>query len=327
MITKDRVREIISAADGKRIAVIGDVMLDRYFWGTVTRVSPEAPVPVIDLEEESWHLGGAANVALNLKTLGIQPVLCGLIGDDKNGTLFKELANESGVYTDGLFSDNSRPTTVKMRIIGNNQQIARLDKESREEMNNEGMDYILSALKNIDGLAGIIMEDYNKGVINRNLIEQTMLFAKEKNIPVYVDPKFNNFFEYKGATLFKPNKKEASHALGYELKNDSDIIRAGEEILNKLDCQSTLITLGAEGMMLLEKNQSPFFDRAKAKNVADVSGAGDTCIATFAMSVTGGATMKEATLISNYASSVVVSEPGIIAIQKNVLLNNFNETK
>ncbi|MEI6091454.1 MAG: PfkB family carbohydrate kinase [bacterium] len=326
MITKERVKDIILAADGKKIAVIGDVMLDRYFWGTVTRVSPEAPVPVIDLEEETWHLGGAANVALNLKTLGIQPVLCGLIGDDKNGTLFKELANDSWLLTDGLFSDHSRPTTVKMRIIGNNQQIARLDKESRDEMSADGMKFILDALRNIDGLSGIIMEDYNKGVINKNLIEQTMAFAKENNIPVFVDPKFNNFFEYKGATLFKPNKKEAGHALGYDLKNDSDIIRAAKEILTKLDCQSTLITLGAEGMMLLEKNQIPFFDRAKAKNVADVSGAGDTCIATFAMAVTGGATLKEATVISNYASSVVVSEPGIIAIQKNILLDNFDET-
>jgi len=326
MITKERVKEIISAADGKRIAVIGDVMLDRYFWGTVTRVSPEAPVPVIDLDEETWHLGGAANVALNLKTLGIQPVLCGLIGADKNGTMFKELANDSGILTDGLFSDSSRPTTVKMRIIGNNQQIARLDKESRDDLNDEGINHILNAIKNIDSLAGIIMEDYNKGVINRSMIEQTMAFAKENNIPVYVDPKFNNFFEYKGATLFKPNKKEAGHALGYDLKKDSDIIHAAEEILEKLDCRSTLITLGAEGMMLLEKDQSPFFDRAKAKNVADVSGAGDTCIATFAMSVTGGATLKEATLISNYASSVVVSEPGIIAIQKNILLDNFDET-
>ncbi len=326
MITKERVREIISAADGKKIAVIGDVMLDRYFWGTVSRVSPEAPVPVIDLEDETWHLGGAANVALNLKTLGIQPILCGLIGDDENGSLFIELAKNSGIYTDGLFYDKNRPTTVKMRIIGNNQQIARLDKESRDEMTSECMDFILDALENIEGLAGIIMEDYNKGVISKNLIEKIMLLAKDNNVPVYVDPKFNNFFEYKGATLFKPNKKEAGHALGIELKNDDDIIRAAEEINSKLDCQSTLITLGAEGMMLLEKNQIPFFDRAKAKNVADVSGAGDTCIATFAMSVTGGATLKEATVISNYASSVVVSEPGIIAIQKNVLLDYFDET-
>ena len=310
-----RVKEILSNTNGKQIAVIGDVMLDRYFWGSVTRVSPEAPVPVIDYENETFHLGGAANVANNLKSLGCQPMLCGVLGADNSGKQFREIANQSGIDCTGLFEDAERPTTVKTRIIGNNQQIARLDREVRMDIPTNVERHILDTLANTPDLAGIIFEDYNKGTITEFLIIETIAFARQNNIPIFVDPKIENFFKYTNVTVIKPNKKEAEKALEMKIRNHDDVLRAGAELMKRLEAANVLLTLGAEGMVLFEENGEISSVATRARMVADVSGAGDTAIATLAASVVAGATVKEAATIANLAAGVVCEHPGIVSIE------------
>jgi len=322
-ISEKRAKEIIENCQGKQIAVIGDVMLDRFFWGNVSRISPEAPVPVVDIENETYHLGGAANVANNLKSLGIVAILCGVIGNDNSGRNFVDIANSNGISTLGLYEDSNRPTTVKTRIIGNSQHIARLDRETREQLPPEGEKFILDTLKLRTELAGIIFEDYNKGTISEKLVIQIIEYAKKKKIPVFVDPKFDNFFTYKGVTVFKPNRKEAQQALGFTLRNDKDIEKAGKIMLEKLECENVLLTLGKDGMMLFEKSGEIYSVPTRARRVADVSGAGDTAIATLASAVAGGAKIPEAASLANYASGVVCEEPGIVSITVFNLLNSI----
>lgn len=324
-IKRKRAKEIIVKANGKQVAVVGDVMLDRFFWGSVTRVSPEAPVPVIDVEDETFHLGGAANVAKNLSSLGVKPILFGLIGDDNSGKLFKNIAEEYGISTDGLYSDTNRPTTVKTRIIGNNQHIARIDREERKPIDKQGEEFILNSLKNNRELKGIILEDYNKGVLSEQLIQDIITFSKDKEIPVFVDPKKDNFFSYKNVTLFKPNRKEAQVALENPMKSKDDIIEAGKKLLSTLECDNVLITLGSEGMMLFEKDGSISSVPTYARKVSDVSGAGDTAIATIAATIAGEANLKEASALANYASGIVVEKPGIVSIEIEELLENIPE--
>ena len=310
-----RVREILDGAKGKTVAVVGDVMLDRYFWGKVNRVSPEAPVPVIDYENETFHLGGAANVANNLLSLGISPILCGVLGEDKYAKKFKDICAEQNILSEGLFEDTGRLTTVKTRIIGNNQQIARLDRETRDVITSDVEEHILNTLAETDNLTGIVIEDYNKGTITEFLITETISFAKSKNIPVFVDPKFDHFFSYKGVQVLKPNMKEASKALNKELATRDDFEKAGKMLLEKLEADNILMTLSAQGMMLFESNGDISSVPTKARMVSDVSGAGDTAIATLATAMIGGANAKEAATIANLAAGVVCEHPGIVSIE------------
>lgn len=310
----NRFSEIYDNFQNKRIAVIGDIMLDRYFWGTVSRVSPEAPVPVVDVTREDFHLGGAANVASNLCSLGVRAELCGIVGDDNSGQIFKELCENRKIGTGGLYIDPERPTTVKTRVFGNNQQIVRLDREEKHDISDEGSSSIIEYLKNDDNIDGIILEDYNKGTLRRDLIVKIIELARQKNIPVFVDPKFANFFEFKGVDLFKPNRKEAEAVLGYQLKTKDDVVKGGSELLKKLSAKNVMITLGADGMMLFRDNGTIKSVDTIARNIADVSGAGDTAIASLAASYVGGATIEEATIIANYAAGSVCEEPGIISI-------------
>ncbi len=319
-VTGERVEELLNNSAGREIAVIGDLMLDRYFWGTVSRISPEAPVPVIDIENETFHLGGAANVAQNLKSLGIEPLLCGVVGNDNSGKLLIEIAEQSGLQTKGIIPIASRPTTVKTRIIGNNQHIARLDRETRSEVTSDTINQIVDMLKSCHNLAGIIMEDYNKGVITKYLIKEISKFTQEQSIPLFVDPKLSFFFDYQNATVFKPNRKEAQEALGFTLKTDADILRAGKELLLRLQAENILLTLGDKGMMLFQKDGTVKSVPTKARHIADVSGAGDTAIATLAAAIAGGASVTEAAALSNIAAGVVCEEPGIVSIKPGALI-------
>ncbi len=323
----ERAVEILNSCQNKKIAVIGDIMLDRFFWGAVSRVSPEAPVPVVDLERETYHLGGAANVANNLKSLGIDAYLCGVLGNDESGILFKRIIEEKGISPDGLFFEEGRPTTVKTRIIGNNQHIARLDMETRDFINPEIEKFFIDFISNLENLSGIIFGDYDKGAITRNLISQVISNANKKNIPVFVDPKFKNFFNYRNATIFKPNRKEASVALNLEIKTIEDVKIAGKKLLDKIECKNVLITLGSDGMFLFEGNENIMSIPTKARMISDVSGAGDTTIATFAAAISGGASLQEAAIIANYAAGVVCEEPGVVSIQCEKLLNSINNRK
>lgn len=319
-IRKSRAEEILKNAKGKHIAVIGDVMLDKYLLGSVSRVSPEAPVPVIDFENETNHLGGAANVAKNLSTLGVFPILCGVIGDDDAGKEFANICNQTGINPAGLYIDKARPTTVKTRLIGNNQQIARLDKESRNQITSDGEEFISNLLIETKDLAAIVFEDYDKGTITTHLIQSVMQAAKLKNIPVFVDPKYINFFEYKDTFLVKPNRKEAEKALGFEIRNENEVMQAGKELISKLQAENILITLGDKGMMLFEKSGVISSVPTRARKISDVSGAGDTAVATMAAAIAGGADVREAATMANFASGVVCEEPGIVAIEIDSLL-------
>lgn len=318
--SESNVSKYLKNAKNKTVAIIGDIMMDRYFWGTVSRISPEAPVPVVDIEEETMHLGGAANVGYNLCSLGLKPILCGVIGNDNSGKKVIELCEKAGIDSSVLIEDMYRPTTVKTRIIGNNQHIARLDRESRETISSETASAIMERLKQYPDISAIIFEDYNKGVISPELIFAVKEFAKQKNIPIFVDPKKSYFFDYSGVFCFKPNRKEAQDSLGYSLKNEADVEKGGKELLQRLQCENVLITMGEKGMRLFEKNGHISSVQTHARHVADVSGAGDTVIATLAAMVVGGAFIREAAAIANYAAGVVCEEPGIVSITPERLL-------
>lgn len=322
-LSYNRAVEILNNCKGKKIAIIGDVMLDRYFWGSVSRISPESPVPIVDLEEETFHLGGAANVANNLISLGIQTYLCGVIGDDNSGAKFNEIAISTGIDVSGIYIDSSRPTTVKTRIIGNNQHIARLDREVRTPCNDNYINHVISSIKKIESLVAVILQDYNKGAITSKLIESIIQFCKEKNIPIFVDPKFENFYEYKGVYLFKPNRKEAEQALNKKLKTHDEIIEAGSILLERLNCKNLLMTLGKDGMILFESNGSISEVPTRARHIADVSGAGDTAIATISAAYAGGANIRESSALANYAAGTVCEKPGIVAVKTDDILESI----
>jgi len=319
-LQRPHVEAYLASLHGAEIAVVGDVMLDKYFWGQVHRVSPEAPVPVIDVERESVHLGGAANVATNLLGLGARPVLCGVVGNDEAGEHVHLLCQQAGLQTDALATDAERPTTLKTRIIGNNQHIARLDHETRAHVSEHVADDILNRISQHTSLKGIILEDYDKGLLSPRLIRSVIELGRNRKIPVFVDPKHRHFFDFVGCTVFKPNKKEAADALGMPLTTLQEIEKAGRTLRNTLKCDNVLITLGAAGMVLIEHDGSISTVPTRAMNVADVSGAGDTVIATLGAMMSIGVPIREAASLANIAAGHVVAEPGIVAITAAELL-------
>ena len=328
-ITSERLREIRNNFAGKKIAVIGDLMLDGYYWGVVNRISPEAPVPVIDVDEEFFRFGGAANVALNLQSLGAVPLPVGVVGNDNQATIFNSLMEEAGISTSCIVVDESRPTTTKTRVIGGNQHIVRIDKENKNYISAEIEEKLLANIKNnISGLDAIIIEDYNKGVLTAKIISETIRMANENNIIITVDPKFNNFFEYKNTTVFKPNKKETQDGLGIRLETAEDVTSAGKELYEKLGAKYILITLGEKGVALFEEGKQTNHIPTKARKVRDVSGAGDTVISTLTLALTAGAEIFEAAYLANYAGGLVCEEVGIVPIELEKLfkaVENVNE--
>jgi len=323
-ISNKRLNDLKKGFDGKRIAVIGDMMLDGYFWGDVKRISPEAPVPVLEVEDEFFRFGGAANVALNILTLGGIPVPIGVIGNDNYGSIFSSLLKEKNIEENGIIIDNERPTTTKTRVIANNQHVVRIDKESKAYINKKIEQKISSYLESVlDKLDGIILQDYNKGILTPSLISKIISLANKKNILITVDPKFDNFFEYKNVTVFKPNRKETETVLGIRIKNDKDISSAGKNLLQKLNSEYVLLTLGEEGIAVFEKGDKERRMPTKARKVADVSGAGDTVISTLTIGLAAGANIYEACFLANYAAGVVCGEVGIVPIEKERLFETI----
>ncbi|HEX2982088.1 MAG TPA: D-glycero-beta-D-manno-heptose-7-phosphate kinase, partial [Ignavibacteriales bacterium] len=312
-ISKERLCELKNNFKDSRIAVIGDMMLDCYFWGDVKRVSPEAPVPVVEIENEFYRFGGAANVALNISTLGGVPVPVGIIGYDNYGSIFTSLVKETKISAKGILIDESRPTTAKTRVIAQNQHVVRIDKESKNYLDLKTEAKILSFIKkSANTLDGIILQDYNKGVLTPSLIKSVIELANKKNILITVDPKFANFFEYKNVTVFKPNRKEAGDVLGMKIRTDAEVILAGNLLLEKLNARYILLTLGEGGIAVFEKGKDVKRMPTKARKVADVSGAGDTVISTLTMALAAGADIIEASYLANYAGGLVCEEVGII---------------
>ncbi|HSL89239.1 MAG TPA: D-glycero-beta-D-manno-heptose-7-phosphate kinase [Ignavibacteriaceae bacterium] len=323
-IPQKRLNELKNSFNGKRIAIIGDMMLDIYYRGEVKRISPEAPVPIVEVENEFFRFGGAANCALNILSLGGIPEPIGVIGYDSFGTIFTSLLSELHISSKGILVDENRPTTAKTRVIADKQHVVRIDKESKQNLNSDLSLQIFNHLEEIiDSLDGIILQDYNKGVLNESLTQQIISLAQKKNILVTVDPKFHNFFAYKNVTVFKPNRKEAEDVLGIKLKTKDDISQAGKIILEKLNADSVLLTLGSEGIAVFEKGKPEKSMPTKARKVADVSGAGDTVISTLTLALAAGADIIEASYLANYAGGIVCEEVGIVPIEADKLFNTI----
>jgi rfaE bifunctional protein kinase chain/domain len=321
-LNKKELKQLKKNFNNKKIAIVGDMMLDVYFRGDVKRISPEAPVPVIEVESEFFRFGGAANCALNIQSLGGIPYPVGVIGYDTNGSAFTSLLEENKIDQSGIFIDDERPTTTKTRVIADSQHIVRIDKEHKNYINSKLQKKILEFLKRIiKDLNGIILQDYNKGVLTPDLIREIIVLAKKNNVIITVDPKFNNFFLYKNVTVFKPNRKEAEDILGMKIKRDDDISKAGKILLNKLKAENVLITLGEDGVAVFQKNIEERRLPTKARKVADVSGAGDTVISTLTMALAAGANILEASYLANYAGGLVCEEVGIVPIEIDKLFN------
>ena len=295
-------------------------MLDRYYWGSVARLSPEAPVPVVEVESESVRLGGAANVAHNIATLGGTPLMIGVLGKDDDGKRLRSIVTENRFPTDGLVEDASRPTTVKTRVIAHHQHVVRVDKEVKEDVSEEVQGRILEVLKaRMDAIDAVILEDYNKGVIVKDLIAEIIALARKKNKIIAVDPKFHNFFEYKKVTVFKPNRKETEEALSCRLTDAQSVEQAGRTLVERLEVENVLLTLGERGMSLFERKGGVTHVPTMARKVADVSGAGDTVVSTLTMALAAGADVREASTLANVAGGIVCGEVGNVPVNPSLL--------
>ncbi|MCS7215116.1 MAG: D-glycero-beta-D-manno-heptose-7-phosphate kinase [Thermodesulfovibrio sp.] len=312
-MTLSSVEKFFENFKDKKILVIGDVILDRYIFGKVMRISPEAPVPVVEVYEEQYRLGGAANVANNIIALGGKVYLCGIIGKGSAGRIVRDLLTEKGIQQDFIFEDIRR-TTVKTRIIGGNQQIVRFDIEDRKRLEGKAKEIFLSMIKNgLNNFDAVIVSDYKKGVVSEELFRILVNHKKKNGIFVAVDPKVGHFRFYKQVSLITPNIAEASHGAEVEIKDEKTLIKAGFNLLKKLACDSVLITRGEEGMSLFEKQNSDVNVThlpTVAKKVFDVTGAGDTVIATITLAHVAGAPLVDAAKIANVAAGIVVGKIG-----------------
>jgi len=325
-ISKRRLDWLFDRFRSRKVIVLGDLMLDRYVWGTVNRISPEAPVPVVEVTNETTRLGGAANVAHNLYSLGATPIPIGVIGDDQPGQQLTALMQSLNFSTDNLIVDKFRPTVVKTRIIANDQHVVRADRESRHAINTAISQQVFEAVKkNLEQADAIIIEDYNKGLLTARLIRDVIDLANQQARIITVDPKFDNFFEYKSVTLFKPNRKEAEAALGIKINSDEALKNACQYLIERLQCQALLITLGPRGMCLMDLEGKFLQIPTKARKVHDVSGAGDTVISTLTLALAAGANLKEAITIANYAAGAVCSEVGVVPIELAKLKETIQE--
>lgn len=294
-----------------KVLVVGDVMLDRYHWGTVTRVSPEAPVPVVAHESTTLAAGGAANVAVNVAGLGAQPFLIGIMGDDDEATMLPDVLAASGISEAALFSFPGRKTTVKTRIVAHNQQIVRLDQETITELSPDEYSLVIGKLKEvIETIDVVLLSDYGKGFLTPPLLATLIATAKEQGRKVLVDPKGKDYSKYAGASLLTPNLRETAEACNLELHSGRLIETARDRLLHGLGLDALLITQGEHGMTILENGLAPVQLEATARNVYDVTGAGDTAIAALAVALGSGMELPMAARIANAAAGLVVERIG-----------------
>ena len=309
-----------------KILVVGDVMLDRYWWGDVERISPEAPVPVVNLKKTSLVAGGAANVAANISGLGAHAFLVGAIGEDEESELFPAVLKSENVSTDYLVKIKNRPTTIKTRVVAHNQHVVRIDKEKIEELDASGEKKIWSQIKKvIKNVSAIVVSDYGKGVLTENLLMRLITTAGELKKPILIDPKGKNYKKYSGATILTPNRREALTACGLEENGQEKIENAGKMLLDKIDLDAVLITQGESGMTLFRQHKKPFHLEALARQVYDVTGAGDTVIATLGVAVGAGENLETAAELANIAAGIVVEEVGTTIISSEKLAASFEK--
>lgn len=322
-LTRKRVEEIANRMGEKRVVVYGDCMLDEFVWGEVTRISPEAPVPVVDVRSESARLGGAANVFANLRALGVGGASAvGVVGDDAAGKRLLALLKEAGADEE-LIVDEKRPTTSKTRIIAHNQLVVRADRERRTPISDETERAIVATLKRaLQTADALVVSDYDKGAVTAQTLAEILPLAHEQRLPVLIDPKTRNFDAYHPATFVTPNHHEALRLANMEDAGDEAVVEAARAIKRRLGCQAVLVTRGEHGMMLLE-NDEPVHIKTTAREVYDVTGAGDTVIATLAAALAAGATLTEAAMLANHAAGIVVGKLGTATVSCAELIDSI----
>lgn len=316
-----KIQDILKNFKNVKILVIGDLILDCYVWGQVDRISPEAPVPVVAVTNDTFMLGGAANVADNIIALGGKATVLGIAGRDRAGEILRGLLEGRGIVS--AIVEDARPTTIKTRVIAHNQQVVRFDKEDRSRLSSRVFGEIAELLKKaIPEHDAVVISDYKKGVVSSELVKKVLSAAKPQNKFVAVDPKVGHFHCYKGVSLITPNITEASQGSGIDILDEKSLIKAGKLFTTKLSCRAVLITRGEEGMSLFEKNRVTHIPTV-AQKVYDVTGAGDTVIAAFTLAYASGASMEEAAIIANHAAGIVVGEVGTAVANPEKLLKSM----
>jgi rfaE bifunctional protein kinase chain/domain len=314
-------RDLVPRFRGRRLVVFGDLMLDRYLWGRVERISPEAPVPVVSIDRESFSLGGAANVAHNLASLGAAPRLVGPVGDDAAGRALADDLAARGVDVSGLVVDRARRTTVKTRVIAHQQQVVRTDEEDLHDVAGTAAQALDEAL---EGAEGVIVSDYGKGAITAAGLARLLAAAKARRVPVSVDPKETHFFSYGGAAVLTPNVHEAGRSFGRTLRDEATLLAAGQGLRERLDADAMLITRGAEGMSLFERGGRVTHLPTVAREVFDVTGAGDTVVGVYALALAGGAEPPLAAFLANHAAGLVIRHAGTAVTTPGELLASLS---
>lgn len=327
-LTAERAAEIVGETGRRNVVVLGDVMLDEFVWGDVTRVSPEAPVPVVDIRRESVRLGGAANVLANLVALGARACVVGVVGDDSAAERLRaELRGRGASRADeSLVVDGSRPTTIKTRIIAHNQLVVRADRERRAPVGEAVEDRVIEVLgRALAEADALVVSDYDKGAVTPRILREGLALARARGLHALVDPKIRNFDHYRPATLVTPNHHEALRLTNTEDDTDAGMARVARLIRERLACDCVLITRGEQGMMLLEGDGLPVYVPTVAREVYDVTGAGDTVIATLAAALSAGASLVEAATLANHAAGIVVGKLGTATATSEELVASMRE--
>jgi D-beta-D-heptose 7-phosphate kinase/D-beta-D-heptose 1-phosphate adenosyltransferase len=315
-IDRTELGRIIRRFGKKRVLVLGDLMMDRYIWGDVSRISPEAPVPVVEVRSDSLQLGGAGNVAHNLESLGAAPLLAGVVGNDPEGRWIKSRMGAGGK---GILVDERRPTIVKTRIVAHHQQVVRVDLERKGTLS-EGLAAALTRFVREADYDGLLISDYNKGIVSPGLMSSALAAAGERKAPVFVDPKVENFRLFSPVTLITPNHLEAEKVVGHPCRTEAEVERAGAEIMDLISCLYLIIKRGEQGMAVFQKGKKPIHIPTVAREVFDVTGAGDTVIAAAALALLAGGTIQQAAAIANVAAGIVVGKIGTATTTPEELL-------
>jgi rfaE bifunctional protein kinase chain/domain len=317
-------REIVSRFKGRRLLIVGDVMLDEYIWGQVSRISPEAPVPVIQIQRRNYLPGGAANTAANVSSLGGEALLSGVVGKDQESERLATALRAAGVNTGGLVTDESRPTTTKTRILAQSQQVARLDRETKAPLGTALEDKMLARFRDLICSVDVcILSDYAKGVLSPRLTQELIQQARAAGKATIVDPKGSDYSKYREATVIKPNVHEVQQVLKQEITHDRDWHQAGDRLTQMLDGTAALISRGPKGMTLFRQGQLALHIPSTAKTVFDVTGAGDTVVSTLAMALASGATLEQAARLANRAAGIVVGKIGTAVVSLEELQNQL----
>ena len=312
---------LVARFAGRRVAVLGDCMLDRYLWGSVERISPEAPVPVVEIERESYTLGGAGNVAANLRALGAEPLLLGVVGEDDEGRRLREAFAARGLDVSGVVTDASRPTTVKTRIVAHAQQVVRADRESRADLSGPALARLLEIVeRELPGCEGLVVSDYGKGVIHPGTLAPALGAARRAGQAVSVDPKESHIESYRGVSILTPNQHEAGWMQGRRVTDEASLMEVGWGLQQRLDAAAVLVTRGAAGMSLFERGGRYTHLPTVAREVYDVTGAGDTVVSVVALALAAGADFPAACLLANHAAGIVIREVGTATCTREQLL-------